>query len=35
MEATKVNSGTVGEAVVIDYITTDRVVEVNYSTAGR
>jgi hypothetical protein len=33
--AAKVNSGTAGKAVGVDYITTGGAVEVNYSTAGR
>ena len=35
MEAAKVNSGTVGGAAVVDYITIDRAVGVSYGAAGR
>ena len=35
MEAAKVNSGTVGGAVVINYITAGGAVEVNCGTTGR
>jgi hypothetical protein len=35
VEAAKVNGGTAGRVVVVDYITASGAVEVNYSTAGR
>ena len=35
VEAVKVNGGTIGGAAVIDYITADRAVKVNYSTTER
>ena len=35
MEAAKVNGGTVGRVVVVDYITAGGAVEVNYGTVGR
>ena len=35
MEAVKVNSGTTGEAAVVDYITTGGAVEVNYGATER
>ena len=35
MEAIKVNSSTAGEVAVVDCITVDRAVEINYSAVGR
>ena len=35
MEAVKVNGSTVGGVAVVDCITVDKAVEVNYSAAGR
>ena len=35
MEATKINSGTVGRAAVVNYITADGAVEVNCGAVGR
>ena len=35
METAKVNSGTISGAAVVNYITADKAVEVNYSAVGR
>ena len=35
MEAAKVNSSTIGEAAVVDYITAGGAVKVNYSATER
>ena len=35
VEAVKVNGGTVGGAAVVNYITADGAVEVNYGAVGR